>query len=202
MSDKNSVKLLILYYSRHGITEELAKTIAMGAQSTGASVSIRTVPDISANNEAVEPSVPRSGVSYASLNDLVECDGLALGSPTHFGNMAAPMKYFIDSTSQQWLKGTLIDKPACVFSSTSSLHGGQESTLLSMMLPLFHQGMLVFGLPYSEPGLHKTEFGGTPYGATAVSRPDKNTLSAIEKELAYAQGKRLAKLALKYKETR
>ena len=197
----NNVVILVLYYSRHGMTESLAKAIALGAESTGARAILRRVPDVSTTIEATEARVPDSGVTYASIDDLKGCDGLAIGSPTHFGNMAAPMKYFLDTTSQLWLKGSLINKPASVFSCSSSLHGGQESTLLSMMLPLFHHGMLVLGLPYSEAGLHTTDFGGTPYGVTAVSNDTKANLSNTEKELAMAQGKRLALAALNQKDS-
>lgn len=190
-------KLLVLYYSKHGSTKLLAENIAIGAQTIGVEVLIRTVPPVTDLTEYPPINkVPDDGHVYVTKQDLVECDGLALGSPTHFGNMAAPMKYFIDGLSDLWLKGSLINKPACVFTSSSSLHGGQESTLLSMMLPLFHLGMCIVGLPYSEPQLHDTETGGTPYGASHVQTNSKR-LSDDEIELAKAMGARLAEMAIK-----
>jgi NAD(P)H dehydrogenase (quinone) len=152
---------------------------------------------VSSNAEAVEQAVPTSGAPYVSHQDLKDCDALALGSPTHFGNMAASMKYFLDTTSGLWLKGSLIDKPAGVFTSSSSLHGGQESTLLSMMLPLLHHGMMIIGVPYAEPALHQTTEGGTPYGPSAISKEGKTTLSKDEKLIAIAFGTRLAQHAIK-----
>ena len=192
--------ILILYYSRHGSVAELARHIAHGVESVNDCKSmLRTVPSVSTNCEATEPEVPESGPPYVSHEDLASCDGLALGSPTRFGNMAAPMKYFIDSTSDIWLSGKLSGKPAAVFSSSSSLHGGQETTLLSMMLPLLHHGMVLVGLPYSEPALTSLEVGGgTPYGATHVAGPDNDLpVSNNEKSLCVAMGKRLALTARK-----
>ncbi len=189
--------VLILYYSRNGATRALARQIARGVEEAGMEARLRTVPAISTVCEATEPEVPESGAVYCTEADLANCAGLALGSPTRFGNMAAPMKYFIDSTSSLWLSGALIDKPACVFSSSSSLHGGQESTLLSMMLPLLHHGMLMAGLPYSATELLETRTGGTPYGATHVSGSDgRSQLDEQEAALALKQGKRLGQLAL------
>lgn len=191
--------LLVLYYSRQGATRKLAELIAQGIESVpGCEAVLRTVPGVSAVSEATEPPVPSSGAPYVELADLENCAGLALGSPTRFGNMAAPLKYFIDSSSAQWLSGALAGKPACVFTSTGSLHGGQESTLLSMMLPLLHHGMLMLGLPYSEPALMSTASGGSPYGATHWSgiTGDK-TISEDSRVLAIALGKRLASTARK-----
>lgn len=189
--------VLVLYYSRHGATRTMAELIARGVEQTGIEARLRTVPAISTTCEATEPDVPDSGALYCSEQDLQNCAALALGSPTRFGNMAAPLKYFIDGTSSLWLSGALIDKPACVFSSSSSLHGGQETTLLSMMLPLMHHGMVIAGLPYSESELIKTNTGGTPYGATHVAGQDNRALDADEKALCIAQGKRLGQLAQK-----
>lgn len=193
-------RILVLYYSRHGSVAEMARHVAHGIDSVkDCEAVIRTVPAVSANCESTEPDVPDSGPPYASHDDLSKCDGLALGSPTRFGNMAAAMKYFIDSTSDIWLSGKLTGKPATVFSSTSSLHGGQETTLMSMMLPLLHHGMLIVGLPYSEPGLTSMEIsGGTPYGATHVAGPNNDLpVSDNEKALCIAAGKRLAQAAKK-----
>ena len=187
--------VLILYYSRHGATEQLARAISVGVESAGLSARLRTVPPISSDPEAEQPDDPNSGPPFATLQDLTECSALALGSPTRFGNMAAPLKHFLDSTSGLWLNGELINKPACVFTSTSSLHGGQETTLQSMMLPLIHHGMVIAGLPYSEPALHTTTSGGTPYGVSHVAMQNNKGLSSDEKQLCYAQGKRLAELA-------
>ncbi|WP_218354980.1 NAD(P)H:quinone oxidoreductase [Alteromonas lipotrueiana] len=191
------IDILVLYYSRHGSTAKLAQAIASGIESAGCRARVRTVPPIRDYQSHEIQTVPDDGPPFVSTRDLQECSGLALGSPTRFGNMAAPLKAFIDSTSDSWLKGHLIDKPCCVFTSTSSMHGGQESTLLSMMLPLLHHGMLACGLPYSEPGLHETTTGGTPYGATHVAGNNVNTLSSHENDLAQAQGKRLALIARK-----
>ncbi len=191
--------ILVLYYSRQGATRKLAELIAQGIESVpGCEAVLRTVPAVSALSEASEPAIPASGAPYVELEDLKNCAGLALGSPTRFGNMAAPLKYFIDGSSAQWLSGALAGKPACVFTSTGSLHGGQESTLLSMMLPLLHHGMLVLGLPYSEPALMATESGGSPYGATHWSgiAGDK-PVSEDSRALAIALGKRLASTARK-----
>ena len=192
-------KILVLYYSQKGAVEALAQSLARGIDSVpGVEAILRTVPRISTVCEATEPEVPVSGAPYVSLQDLSDCAGLALGSPVRFGNMAAPMKYFWDSTIATWLSGELIGKPAAVFTSSGSLHGGNESTLLSMMLPLFHHGMLLMGLPYSHPELSSTQTGGTPYGASHISGMNGDpTLSDDELTLARALGKRLAETALK-----
>lgn len=190
--------VLILYYSRHGATRSMAEQLAAGVESCpGIEARLRTVPSVSPTCEAVDPEIPAEGAVYADLDDLRQCAGLALGSPTRFGNMAAPLKHFIDSTSALWLNGALIDKPATAFTSTSSLHGGQETTLVSMLLPLLHHGMVYAGLPYSETDLMTTTGGGTPYGASHVAgqRSDQ-PLSDAERRLVRAQGKRLARLAL------
>jgi NAD(P)H dehydrogenase (quinone) len=191
--------ILVLYYSRYGATQDLARHIAEGIESVpGASARLRTVPAISTVCESTQPPVPSEGPPYVEHSDLQECIGLALGSPTRFGNMAAPMKYFWDGSSAEWLGGALIGKPACVFTSTGSLHGGQESTLLTMMIPLLHHGMIVLGLPYSEPDLMSTSTGGSPYGVTHLAHADGSApLSPEEQRLAKAQGKRLAQIALK-----
>jgi len=196
--------ILVLYYSRHGATRELALALAAGIDSVaGAQSRVRTVPPVSTVCEASQPEIPDAGPPYVENTDLEECVGLALGSPTRFGNMAAPLKYFLDGTSPQWLSGALSGKPACVFTATGSLHGGQESTLLSMMLPLLHHGMLILGIPYSEPLLTSTQTGGTPYGASHFARADRSAseprhgvLSQEEKTLAQALGARLARTAL------
>ena len=190
-------EILVLYYSRHGSVEQMAKLIARGIEEVpGMEARLRTVPPISTVCEAVEESIPAEGAPYAELADLKECVGLAMGSPTHFGNMASPLKYFIDNTSPLWLSGSLISKPATLFTSTSSLHGGQESTLLSMMLPLLHHGMVLTGVPYSETALLTTSSGGTPYGSShhAGAKSDL-PLSEEEHQLCVAQGRRLATLA-------
>jgi len=186
--------ILVLYYSRHGKTRRLAELIAQGIDSVpGMEARLRTVPAVSTVAEATEPEIPGSGAPYVELEDLAECAGLALGSPTRFGNMASAMKYFLDGTAAQWLSGTLSGKPAVVFTSTGSLHGGQEATLLSMMIPLLHHGMLVMGLPYTEPELMTTESGGSPYGATHWAGVDgKRPVTDDEKRLAIALGRRLA----------
>ena len=191
--------ILILYYSRYGATAEMARHNARGVENiSGVEARLRTVPPISTVCESVEKTVPTEGAPYATLDDLKASSGLILGSPTRFGNMAAPLKYFIDSTSSLWLSGDLIGKPAAVFSSSSSLHGGQETTLLSMMLPLLHHGMLMTGIPYSEPDLMTTQTGGTPYGPTHVAGLDsKQPISDEEKVLCKALGKRVAELALR-----
>jgi len=192
-------EILVLYYSRYGATAEMARRIAHGVEEvSGCRARLRTVAAVSTVCEATEDSIPAEGAPYATLDDLNECAGLALGSPTRFGNMAAPLKYFIDSTSSLWLAGALAGKPAAVFTSTSSLHGGQESTLLSMMLPLLHHGMLLLGLPYSETDLLKTETGGTPYGPSHTAGTDsKRPLSKEEKNLCRALGRRLAETAIR-----
>lgn len=184
--------VLVLYYSRNGHVKMLADQIALGVESAGMEARLRTVPAISTVCEVSESDIPDQGDIYCSQQDLADCSGLLLGSPTRFGNMAAPLKYFIDGTAGLWMNGALIDKPAGVFSSTSSLHGGQESTLLSMMLPLLHHGMLVAGIPYSEASLTATKTGGTPYGATHV---EGDRLSDDEIRLCQAQGTRIAELA-------
>ncbi|WP_162045852.1 NAD(P)H:quinone oxidoreductase [Vibrio taketomensis] len=184
-------KLIVLYYSRHGSTRALARQIARGIESIPhCEARLRTVDDFQSNDHA--PTDP-----IITLEELKQCDGLAMGSPVWFGNMAAPLKHFWDQTSGLWLSGDLIDKPACVFTSSSSLHGGQETTLQSMKLPLFHHGMLVMGIPYSHPELHTTQSGGTPYGATHVAHAGNVTLSSEESELARQLGKRLATTARK-----
>ena len=193
---------LVLYYSRHGSTKRLADAIAQGISSQNVPVIVRTVKSIdNSGNAAGDASNDASNtVPVVTLQELEQCSALALGSPTRFGNMAAPVKHFLDSTSSQWLKGTLIDKPACVFTSSSSMHGGQESTLLSMMIPLIHHGMVICGLPYSEPELHNTTSGGSPYGVTHVAHHSLSApelLSEEEKALCIAQGKRLATFAKK-----
>jgi len=190
-------EILVLYYSRHGAVAEMARHIARGVEEVaGMGARLRTVPPVSPECEAVAPEVPAEGAPYAELRDLEECVGLALGSPTHFGNMAAPLKHFIDRTSPLWLSGALIGKPAAVFASTASLHGGQESTLLSMMLPLLHHGMVVLGIPYSETELLHTRGGGTPYGPTHHAGADGSLpLSDEEKRLCQALGRRLAATA-------
>jgi NAD(P)H dehydrogenase (quinone) len=191
--------VLVLYYSHSGRVKQLARHIARGIESVpGATARLRTVPKVSTVSEATAPEVPDSGAPYVELADLQQCIGLALGSPTRFGNMAAPMKYFLDGTGTEWLRGTLVGKPACVFCASSSMHGGQESTLLSMMLPLMHHGMVILGLPYTEPLLSTTQSGGSPYGATHVGGAG-NALPVNETEakLAFSLGKRLAGIALK-----
>jgi NAD(P)H dehydrogenase (quinone) len=189
--------ILVLYYSRHGATAAMAHDIARGVeQVTGMEARLRTVPPVSPDTEASLEPIPDQGALYCSLEDLRDCSGLVLGSPTRFGNMAAPLKHFLDSTSSLWLNGSLIDKPAAVFTSTGSMHGGQEATLLSMMTPLMHHGMVMVGLPYSEPDLMQTRSGGTPYGASHVAGAD-NSLSISEEEqrLNQALGKRVANIA-------
>lgn len=186
--------ILVLYYSRHGATAHMAKHIARGIEQVDEiNTRLRSVAPVSSECEAVSPAVPDEGAPYATVSDLQECIGLAMGSPTRFGNMAAPLKYFIDSTSALWLSGQLVNKPATVFTSTSSLHGGQESTCLSMMNPLLHHGMILLGLPYSEIDLLNTRTGGTPYGSSHYAGADNDrALSDEEIRLCQAQGKRLA----------
>jgi NAD(P)H dehydrogenase (quinone) len=192
-------EVLVLYYSHTGAVKEMAQLVARGVDEVrGCAARLRTVPKVSSVSEAVAPAVPGAGAPYAEHKDLVECIGVALGSPTRFGNMAAPMKYFWDSTGELWLKGTLSGKPAAVFTSTASLHGGQETTLISMMLPLLHHGMLIVGLPYTEPELMSTTGGGSPYGAShhggaASERP----VTEHERRLCIALGRRLSEVALK-----
>ncbi|KTF06088.1 Flavodoxin/nitric oxide synthase [marine sediment metagenome] len=192
--------VLVLYYSRHGSTKRLADAIAQGISSQNVPVIVRTVKSINESSSTSEDvsNDASSTVPEVTIQELEQCSALALGSPTRFGNMAAPVKHFLDSTSSQWLKGALIDKPACVFTSSSSMHGGQESTLLSMMIPLIHHGMVICGIPYSEPELHNTTMGGSPYGVTHVAHHSLSApqqLSADEKALCFAQGKRLATFA-------
>jgi NAD(P)H dehydrogenase (quinone) len=189
--------ILVLYYSRHGATRKLAELIAQGIESVpGVDARLRTVPAISTVTEATEPEIPANGAPYVEAQDLAECAGLALGSPTRFGNMASALKYFLDGTAAEWLAGTLAGKPAVVFTSTGSLHGGQESTLLSMMIPLLHHGMMVMGLPYTRPELMTTSSGGSPYGATHWSGIDGDkAVTEDEKRLAIALGRRLAETA-------
>jgi NAD(P)H dehydrogenase (quinone) len=190
-------EILVLYYSRTGHVAAMAQQVARGVESLpGARARVRTVPPVSATREDKVDSIPESGPPYASHDDLKDCAGLALGSPTRFGNMAAPLKYFLDSTGDLWLSGALAGKPAAVFTSTASLHGGQETTLLSMMLPLLHHGMLIVGVPYTEPELISTASGGTPYGPSHVAGMDGNrTLTEAEKKLCFALGRRLAAVA-------
>ena len=192
-------EILVLYYSQGGAVREMANLIARGIESIpNIKARIRTVPKVSANCETTEPDVPATGAPYVELQDLEECIGIALGSPTRFGNMAAPMKYFIDSTAGLWLKGALIGKPASVFTSSGSMHGGNETTLITMMLPLMHHGMIMVGLPYSEPVLSSTQSGGTPYGASHIGGAmDDKPITEDEKKLCMALGKRLAETALK-----
>ncbi|QLI81969.1 NAD(P)H:quinone oxidoreductase [Chitinibacter fontanus] len=195
-------EILVLYYSTHGATRQMAQLIARGAESVaGVGARLRTVPRISTVCEAIESAIPDAGAPYVELSDLRECAGLALGSPTRFGNMAAPMKYFWDSTIAQWLDGTLIGKPASVFTSSGTLHGGNESTLLTMMLPLLHHGMVIVGTPYSEAALLSTTTGGTPYGPSHWAGTDSTqAISEAERQLCLAQGKRLAQIALQLRE--
>ena len=190
--------VLVLYYSRHGATAAMAQQIARGVDRVeGIESRLRTVPAVSANSEQMEDDIPGEGPLYCEIDDLRECAALVMGSPTRFGNMAAPLKYFLDQTSSLWLSGAMIDKPAAVFTSTSSLHGGQESTLLSMMLPLLHHGMVIAGLPYSEAGLMRSTSGGTPYGASHWAGPEnERALDDSEAGLCRALGSRVARLAL------
>jgi NAD(P)H dehydrogenase (quinone) len=191
--------ILVLYYSRYGATAEMAQLIARGVEKvTGIEARIRTVPAISANTEATAPAVPEAGAVYCQDSDLKQCSGLVMGSPTRFGNMAAPLKYFLDTSGGLWASGALINKPAAVFTSSSSLHGGQESTLLTMINPLIHHGMIICGIPYSEAALNTTTTGGTPYGASHLAGSDsKLPISSEENELCQALGKRIAEIALK-----
>lgn len=186
--------ILVLYYSRNGHVKMLAEQIAEGIESAAVEAHLRTVPAVSPVSEANAPEIPDAGDIYCSQADIANCSGLLLGSPTRFGNMAAPLKYFLDSTSSLWINGSLINKPAGVFTSTSTLHGGQESTLLSMMIPLLHQGMVLAGVPYSESALTATTSGGSPYGASHI---ESDTLSPEEKKICQAQGQRIAELAIR-----
>ncbi len=190
--------ILVLYYSKYGSTRDMAHLIANGIEATGMNVKIRTVPQLAIVVTEAAPSIPAEGDIYCTLDELANCSGLALGSPTRFGNMASEMKYFWDQTTSLWLSGALHNKPACVFSSSGSMHGGQESTLLSMLPPLFHHGMMIIGLSNDHPALSNTKSGGTPYGATHVSGPRHDQgLTQEEKDLCFAQGKRLGEIALK-----
>ena len=189
----NNPYILVLYYSRNGHIKKLAEQIAQGIESAGLEARLRTVPAVSTVCEATQPDIPDSGAVYCTEEDLRDCSGLLLGSPTRFGNMAAPLKYFLDNTGSLWASGALIDKPAGVFTSSSSIHGGQETTLLSMMIPLIHHGMLISGVPYSESALSTTQKGGTPYGASHV---EADQLTPDEQAICQSQGKRIASLAL------
>ena len=190
-------EILVLYYSHHGATREMAQLIARGVEQGGATARLRTVPRVSTVIEATESPIPDDGAPFAELSDLEECAGLVLGSPTRFGNMAAPMKYFWDGTANLWLKGSLAGKPAAVFTSTASLHGGQETTLISMMLPLLHHGMLIVGLPYSAPKLLLTGTGGTRYGPSHHAGAASDLpVSEHERKLCIALGRRLAETAV------
>ncbi len=190
--------ILVLYYSRYGSVAKMAQQIAQGIEAvTDCNAVIRCVPDVSATSEQTAPSVPEQGPPYATQQDLIDCDGLVMGSPSYFGNIAAPLKYFLDQGSQVWLSGNLIGKPAAVFTAASSLHGGQESMLLNMMIPLLHHGMIISGIPYSEPALQKTQSGGTPYGASHVAGSDGKELTDDEIAVCQALGKRVAGLAAK-----
>ncbi|MDG0971033.1 MAG: NAD(P)H:quinone oxidoreductase [Porticoccaceae bacterium] len=186
--------ILVLYYSRNGHVKMLADQIALGIEKAGMEARLRTVPAVSTTCEATEESIPTSGDIYCTDEDLTNCAGLLLGSPTRFGNMAAPLKYFLDGTAGLWMNGALIDKPAGAFTSTSSLHGGQESTLLTMMVPLLHHGMVIAGVPFSEASLGATKSGGTPYGSSHV---EGDRLSDEESKICQAQGKRIVALATK-----
>lgn len=191
-------EILVLYYSRDGSLAKMARLVARGVEEAGLQARLRTVPKVSAVCEAVEDNIPDSGAPYVTQDDLRECVGLALGSPGYFGNMAAPVKYFLDNTTPLWLNGALIGKPAAVFTSSGTMHGGQESVLLSMLPPLLHHGMIVLGLPYSEADLSTTTSGGTPYGATHVAGVDgKRSITEEETRLCRALGKRLAQVAMK-----
>ena len=191
--------ILVLYYSATGAVRTLARSVARGIESVdGMEARVRTVPKVAAVIEKAAPAVPSEGPPYVEASDLEECAGIALGSPTRFGNMAAPLKYFLDGLGAEWTRGTLAGKPAAVFSSTASMHGGQEATLVSMMLPLLHHGMVIVGLPYTEPDLNSTRSGGTPYGATHVSgTANDRPVTEEEARLAFALGKRLATVAKK-----
>ncbi len=189
-------KILILYYTQHGATKKMAQMVARGVEASGAEAILRTVPKVSSECEATKAQVPDDGAPYVTHDDLKNCDALIMGSPTRFGNMAAPLKYFLDSTSSLWMSGVMVNKPAAVFTSTSSLHGGQEATLLSMMLPLMHHGMIMVGLPYTESDLLHTKTGGTPYGPSHLAGLEsKNPLSDAEKNLCHALGKRVSLIA-------
>jgi NAD(P)H dehydrogenase (quinone) len=196
-----SAEILVVYYSRYGNTARLARQVCRGVESVpGASAKLRSVPPVSAESERPVKAVPEEGAPWASLADLAACDGLILGSPTRFGNMAAPLKYFIDQTASLWAEGALVDKPAAAFTSSQTMHGGQESTLLSMLVPLLHQGMVYVGLPFTEAALNETRSGGTPYGAShVVSAVPEGEISEEEAALARALGRRVARIALAVK---
>jgi NAD(P)H dehydrogenase (quinone) len=193
--------ILVLYYSVGGSLRRMAELVAEGVERVpGAAARLRTVPKVAPVTQRAEPAVPPEGAPYCELRDLEECAGLALGSPTRFGNMAAPLKHFLDGTGAFWLKGTLAGKPACVFTSTASMHGGQETTLVSMMLPLLHHGMLIVGVPYTQAELNATRSGGTPYGPSHFAGvADDQPVTDAERALCIAQGRRLAQVALKLK---
>jgi len=188
-------RVLVLYYSRKGTTAELARHVARGIESGGGEALLRTVPPVAPITEVAAPAVPAAGPPYATLADLETCDGLVLGSPTRFGNMAAPLKHFLDTTGSLWIAGTLVDKPAGVFTSASSMHGGLESTLITMALPLLHHGMLWVGVPYTHPAIHGTRTGGGPYGASHIACDWNDGLSSDEQSLARALGERVARIA-------
>jgi NAD(P)H dehydrogenase (quinone) len=189
-------KIVILYYSQRGSTKTVAEKIAQGVEYSGAEAMLRTVPNVSTNCEKTDSEIPKSGAIYITKDDIRECDGIVLGSPTHFGNMAAPLKYFIDTTSDLWLEGSLINKPASFFTSSGSLHGGQESTLLSMMIPLMHHGAIIVGIPYSETSLHETMTGGTPYGMSHFNSVNSSGLiSKDEVRLAKSLGRRIGHIS-------
>jgi len=192
------IEILVLYYSAHGSVREMAQLVARGVNQTRAVARLRSVPPVAPRTQVAEPPVPEDGAPYVELADLEQCAGLVLGSPTRFGNMAAPLKYFLDTTGALWAKGALVGKPAAVFTSTASLHGGQETTLTSMMTPLLHHGMLILGLPYTLPEVNRTASGGTPYGASHWAGPaDDKPLTDDERSLCIALGKRLAETAMK-----
>ena len=191
-------EILVLFYSRKGMTAELARQVCRGIESVpGAKAKLRTVPQVTTVIEQPQPAVPGEGPPFATHEDLRECDGLVLGSPTRFGNMAAPLKYFLDGTSALWASGALANKPAGVFTSTQTMHGGQETTLLSMMMPLIHHGMYIVGLPYTEPALTHTRSGGSPYGASHVAGLTPGKLTDDERLLAALLGRRVAELAVR-----
>ncbi|MBU4499170.1 MAG: NAD(P)H:quinone oxidoreductase, partial [Gammaproteobacteria bacterium] len=192
------IEILVLYYSAHGSVREMAQLVARGVNQSGAVARLRSVPPVAPRTQVAEPPVPDDGAPYVELTDLEQCAGLVLGSPTRFGNMAAPLKYFLDTTGALWAKGALVGKPAAVFTSTASLHGGQETTLTSMMTPLLHHGMLILGLPYTLPEVNHTASGGTPYGASHWAGPaDERPLTDDERTLCIALGRRLAETAVK-----
>ena len=192
------IEILVLYYSAHGSVREMAQLVARGVNQTRAVARLRSVPPVAPRTQVAEPPVPEDGAPYVELADLEQCAGLVLGSPTRFGSMAAPLKYFLDTTGALWAKGALVGKPAAVFTSTASLHGGQETTLTSMMTPLLHHGMLILGLPYTLPEVNRTASGGTPYGASHWAGPaDDKPLTDDERSLCIALGKRLAETAMK-----